>query len=210
MIEIDSITIAYGEHVVQKDFSLCVKSGEKIALNGSSGVGKSSVLASMLGFIVPCSGSVSINGIPFGQQSVWEIRKLMGFVPQEPDMGEGSVKEIIERPFSYKANQHLKEDVKRLEELLNRFLLKDLSPSKDVSELSGGEKQRVSLIVALLLDRPILLLDEISSALDPKCKEAVAEYLTESDQTIVLVTHDPVLTNACDRVVCLDDTKGGR
>ena len=94
--------------------------------------------------------------------------------------------------------------------MLDRFLLNDISLFKDVSELSGGEKQRLSLIVALLLKRPILLLDEISSALDPKCKQAVADYLTQSDQTIVLVTHDPVLEGICERVVCLGDTKGGK
>jgi len=209
MIEVDSITIAYGRQVVQKDLSLSVKRREKIAVNGSSGVGKSSVLASLLGFVVPCSGSIAVDGIPYDRRTIWDIRKLIGFVPQEPDMGEGSVKEIIERPFSYKANQHLKEDVDRLRQLLDRFLLNDLSPSKDVSELSGGQRQRLSLIVALLLDRPILLLDEITSALDPKCRQAVADYLSQSDQTIILVTHDTLLTQICDRVVCLDDTKGG-
>lgn len=209
MIKIDSISIIYDQHVVQEDISLEVGQGEKIALYGASGSGKSSVLESILGFVIPQKGRITINGTELTGESVWPLRRLIGYVSQEPDLGAGTVRQVAERPFSFRANHDLAKNLTRLEEMFEQFALAESILSKDISALSGGEKQRLGLIIALLLDRPILLGDEISSALDPECIRAVADHISRSGQTVILVTHDPVLQGVCDRVVSLDDLKGG-
>jgi len=207
MIEMDSVCISYGGLVVQDGFCLSVGAGEKVALCGGSGCGKSSVLGSILGFVIPHAGRVVVDGVEVCGESVWGIRRLIGYVAQEPDLGEGTLQEIIERAFSYRANCGLKKNLDRVGEMLGKFALAEPFLSKDISTLSGGEKQRFSLIIALLLERKILLLDEISSALDPKSKQIVADYLSQSGQTIILVSHDPVLQGVCGRVVTLKDSK---
>lgn len=208
MIQIDSISIVYDQHIVQENISLQVARGEKVALYGASGSGKSSVLESILGFVVPQKGTIKIDGTELTAESVWPLRRLIGYIAQEPDLGEGTARQVAECPFSFRANHDLAKNLTRLEEMFGQFALDRSLLSKETSELSGGEKQRLGLIIALLLDRPILLGDEISSALDPGCKRLVADHISQCDQTVILVTHDPVMQEVCDRVVSLDDLKG--
>ena len=207
MIDIENITIAYGSQVVVRGFSMSISAGEKVVLAGASGSGKSSILRSLLGFVVPDAGQISVDSCLLDEKTVWSLRRRVAYVGQEPDLGEGSVQGVIDRCFSFKANHSLRKNVSRLGGLLEQFSLAESILAKDVSELSGGEKQRVALILALLLDRPVLLLDEISSALDRECTEATADYLRGSDKTVLLATHDETLMGAADRVVDLPDLK---
>lgn len=210
MLEIDGITIAYDSGAVQENVSLAVSRGEKVCLCGASGSGKSSILQCILGFVVPQQGSIRIDGIQLTEKTVWSLRRMIGYVAQEPDLGEGTVGEIVERPFSFRANHSLSKNLDQLPVFLKRFGLDESIVSKDISSLSGGEKQRIGLIITLLLDRPLLLLDEISSALDPECKQAVVDYLMESEQTVLLVSHDSVLQSVCDKIVSLPDPRKER
>jgi putative ABC transport system ATP-binding protein len=209
MLEIDDITIAYDSGAVQQNFSLAVSKGRKVCLSGPSGSGKSSILQSILGFVIPQHGTIRIAGTQLTEKTVWSLRRKIGYVAQEPDLGDGTVEEIIQRPFSFRANQALSKNLDQLPALLKRFSLDESIVSKNISSLSGGEKQRIGLIITLLLDRPLLLLDEISSALDPKCKQAVADYLSQTQQTVLMVSHDSVMQSVCDKTISLPDpTKG--
>ncbi|MBN2643624.1 MAG: ATP-binding cassette domain-containing protein [Victivallales bacterium] len=107
-IEIQDVCIKYGARYILRDFSLSVNEGEKVLLNGSSGCGKSTVLKAISGLVVPCRGSISIYGQTLNGHDIWHLRRLMAYVQQEPELGTGSVKNILEQPFSYKANQSLK------------------------------------------------------------------------------------------------------
>ncbi len=91
MIDIENITIAYGSQVVVRDFSMSVSAGEKVVLAGASGSGKSSVLRSLLGFVVPDAGRISVDSCPLDEKTVWSVRQHMAYVGQEPDLGEGRV-----------------------------------------------------------------------------------------------------------------------
>jgi ABC-type bacteriocin/lantibiotic exporter with double-glycine peptidase domain len=201
VIDIDNIRICYGGQEVIRRFSLSANPREKIVLSGPSGSGKSSILRALLGLVIPDEGTISIGSCAIDNRTVWPLRTKMGYVAQEPDMGEGTVRDVVDRCFSFKANHTLKDNLNRLNDMLTRFYLSEAILDKDLSALSGGEKQRVALVIALLLDREILLLDEVSSALDRKCTEAVADYLQTSPQTVLLVTHDDRLMRIADRVV---------
>lgn len=170
--------------------SLSVKMGEKITIAGPSGSGKSTLLRCVLGF-VPFDGEIRIAGITLNARTVWQSRRQMAYVAQEPELGGGTVQEVLARPFSYKANQGLAYHREEVDRLFDIFLLPSPLLHKDMASLSGGEKQRVALIGALLLRRPLLLLDEAASALDGEAKKQVRAYLSgREDLAIVSVSHD--------------------
>jgi ABC-type multidrug transport system fused ATPase/permease subunit len=162
------------------------KRGQKVVLYGPSGSGKTTALKAVMGFVEAGSGEVLINGQKLDGRSVWRLRRMIAYVPQEPDMGEGTVEEAIERPFGYKASSSLRLDETEKAALFSRFLLHKELLGQGFSSLSVGEKQRVALVSALLLGRPILLLDEVTSALDAKSRQAVVEHLESLSELTVL------------------------
>jgi len=91
-----------------------------------------------------------------------EVRRQLAYVPQNPDIGEGKVRGLIESVFDHKANRELSLDQGELGELLEQFSLEQDILEKNHQDLSGGEKQRVAIIIAVLLRRCIFLLDEFT------------------------------------------------
>jgi putative ABC transport system ATP-binding protein len=203
-IEIENLGVNYAGRRVLRDFSLRVAAGEKVSLTGPSGSGKSTVLKCILGLVEPREGSIRVLGTPIAGDSVWEARRNLAYVAQEPELGAGSVRQALERPFAFKANAALRGNQQRLTPLLKRFNLDPALLDKESTALSGGEKQRIALILAVLLDRPIMLLDEASSALDPNNKQAVVDFIREADDlTVLSVAHDAEWLGFADRVVNL-------
>jgi putative ABC transport system ATP-binding protein len=201
-VDIRGLTIRFGDTTLFSDLSLTVAHGEKVALSGPSGSGKTSILRCILGFLVPREGSIRVFGRTLSEKSVWEIRRLTAHVAQEPELGDGTVGEILERPFAYRANRRLRQNKILLQELCERLLLPLSILDSSMTELSGGEKQRVALICALLLQRPLLLLDEASSALDKDAVRAVQRLLKSlEDVTILSISHDDTWLSFSDRVV---------
>jgi len=201
-IKIKDLSVSYDGQWVLKNFSLSLAHGEKVTLTGPSGSGKSTVLRCILGLVVPDSGSISILGESINGHNIWKIRHHLAYVAQEPDLGTGTVREIIEKPFSYRANLKLRDNLGRLPSLMERFNLSSGLLDKQMSSLSGGEKQRIALVTAILLDRSIVLLDEASSALDKENKQAVADYFKQAQNiTVLSVAHDVEWLGFATRVV---------
>lgn len=207
VLEMQDVTVRLDGHNVLQDLSMAVAKGQKVLLTGPSGCGKSTVLRCLLGFVVPESGSIHINGAQLTPETAWDLRTQLAYVGQEPDLGDGTVRDTIEHPFSYRANAALRKNLERVPELFERFGLAKRLLDKATSDLSGGEKQRVALIVAILLDRSIFLLDEVTSALDPKSKRIVADYFRDRrDISILLVAHDAGSFDYADRTIELDQS----
>lgn len=191
-LEARDIEIRFGEQVVLRGFSLSLAPGEKALLTGPSGCGKSTVLRCFLGFVAPDAGMMYIDGTELTTHTVWRLRQHVAYVGQEPDLGTGTAAQAIERPFHFRANAGLRHNLARIPELFERFNLSRDLLRKDADSLSGGEKQRIALVSAILLDRRIFLLDEITSALDRASKRAVADYFrSREDATVLIVAHDP-------------------
>lgn len=209
-IEIEDLTVCSGEKRIISHFSLRVLSGHKLVLSGKSGSGKSTILRCLLGFVEPEQGTVRIDGQPLTADSVWELRKRLAYVAQEPELGIGLVSEMFEQTFAYRSNEHLRQNLSRVPNLLDRFdLASDLMRS-DISTLSGGEKQRLALISAILLDRRIFLLDEPVSALDEKSKALVVSFFRERDDlTVLSVSHDREVFSFADSIVNLPESWEG-
>ncbi len=202
IIRISRLTARFGDKVPFREFSLEVASGERVILTGESGRGKSTLLKCLLGFTIPESGEILIDGLPVNGETIWRIRTRLAYVPQEPELGEGTLRQWFEQPFTFKANAHLKENLSRLPELLDCFSLSPAVLNAAVDTLSGGEKQRAALISALLLDRKILLLDEPTSALDQKNSLAVTSLLRSLDGVTILgISHDNNFLTLADRLI---------
>ncbi|MHC5115691.1 MAG: ABC transporter ATP-binding protein [Planctomycetota bacterium] len=207
-INVDNLTLGYDGHTLFKDLSFEIKSGQKLCIDGPSGSGKSSLLRAMLGFVRPQSGSITIDNQPVNNKTVWSLRHCIGYVTQEPDLGSQSVLERIRQPFGYKANAHLEFNMDTLEAYLDQFKLPRILLSKQTTDLSGGEKQRIAIIISLLLDRDLLLLDEPTSALDKESKQVLRDLLANLHKTIVFISHEDVLLDIKDMTLQLQ-TAGG-
>ena len=203
-IEIQGLTVQVAHHVLFRDLTLGVSKGRKVLISGPSGSGKSTLLKCLLGFTQPSSGRILIEGTELSAATVWRLRCSLAYVAQEPDLGTGTVQEILERPYAYHANRPIRRQLERIPEHLAQFHLAPEILAQDITNLSGGEKQRVALISSILLDRSICFLDEVTSALDRSCRQAVLDYfLGGEDKTVLLVSHDPDVQQGVDQVIDL-------
>jgi ATP-binding cassette subfamily B (MDR/TAP) protein 1 len=180
-----------GKYVL-KNVSFVIKPGQKVALVGFSGSGKSTVIKLLERFYEPQKGRVLIDGIDIQDYDLYELRKKIGLVGQEPILFRRSIYENI-KYGNLKSNrerilQAAKDaSIEHLFDVNNN--LKNLEDSK--SMISGGEKQRVSIARAFLKNPKILLLDEPTSALDKKNEIEITNSLDQltKGRTTFIVTH---------------------
>jgi putative ABC transport system ATP-binding protein len=203
VIDVQALSLGFDKPLCP-DLTFSLEPGAKVRIEGRSGVGKSTLLRCLLGFVRPLSGQITIFNQRLAPDTVWSLRSRMAYVTQEPDLGTGTIKETIHRPFTYKANAHLHPTDTDMGYWCDQFFLSRDLLTQDVTTLSGGQKQRVALIIAILLKRDIILLDEPTSALDAISKVAVAEHFYQSDQTVVWVSHDTTTFDKAEQIIALD------
>jgi len=190
LIKYENIGISFENRKILSGFNLTVKKNQKILLRGKSGTGKTTLLKILLGFTKPLEGTIYFKNRVIDSKTCWEARKEIAYVVQDTDLGEGKVKSLLDDVFSYRANKE-KLDHEKLRVFMRELELEDDILEKDFQELSGGEKQRIGILIALLLNRNIYLLDEVTSALDVKLKKKIADYfLARENWTLLIVSHD--------------------
>lgn len=200
MVEISHLHKKYGNKVVLKDISFRAECGERIAIVGKNGCGKSTLMRVLAGIMRPDAGDIQYFGEnPLRKKKMF--RKFCGYVPQEnPLMEELSVKDNLR--LWGKAGG---EAVGRLIELLQ---LQNIM-SMPVEKLSGGMKRRVSIACALMNMPPVILMDEPTMALDLYYKESIHKWMKSYQKMngiIIMTTHDEQEIMECDR--CLVMTNG--
>ncbi|MFF7528686.1 thiol reductant ABC exporter subunit CydD [Streptomyces bobili] len=189
--------------------SFTVAPGETVALVGPSGVGKSTLLNALLGFVRPTEGRVSVGGTDLTDIDLEQWRSRIAWVPQHPHLSAGTIAENVRlaRPDA--------DDVAVRRALGDAGALEfvDALPAgagtvlgEDGAGLSAGQRQRLALARAFLADRPVLLLDEPTAALDGETEAAVVAAVRRlaAGRTVLLVVHRPALLAVADRVVRLE------
>jgi len=190
IIKYENIGKFFGSKKVISDFSIRILRGRKILLRGKSGTGKSTLFKMLLGFEKPSEGSLYYRGKPVNSQVAWEIRKEVSYVSQDTDLGQGPVKDLLDEIFTYLPNRE-KRSPEKLNTLMKEFELEKDILNKNFENLSGGEKQRIGILIALMLGRDIFLLDEATSALDSELKKRVVDhFLKHEDWTLFVISHD--------------------
>ena len=197
MISFNQVSISFAERKLLNGVSCSIEAKQKAVISGPSGSGKSSLLKAVAGAIPLTAGSISIDGLQQTPANMAKIRTLIAFIGQEPIMGASNVKEALLLPFTYKAHQNARPSDEQIIKLIERLHLNTDILQQETTRISGGEKQRIAITRALLLNKTIFLADEITSALDPESKKAVIEELFKPDYTLLSVSHDPDWINAC-------------
>lgn len=211
-VSIRGVSVAFdgGERPALQHLSLSIRPGEKIALVGESGAGKSTILNLLLGFVQPDRGTVSIAGVDLGDATQSSVTRVSAWVGQTPYLFHGTIRENIRmaRPDADDAAIEAAARDARVTDFLP-----DLPRGLDtmVGErgfgLSGGQAQRVALARAVLKDAPLLLLDEPTANLDAENEALVLDTLARlaADRTVILATHNPAGVAWADRVIELAD-----
>ena len=190
-IVLRSISKSFNGVNIINNLSLDIPVGSKVAVTGKSGAGKSTLVNMLMGFLLPDIGNITLLGMDVNEENINEIREKLSWVPQELNLDVNYVRDLLLLPFSYINNKKDKPSEKEIINALDTFGLKEDILGKDVSDISGGEKQRIFLTSSSLLKRKIIILDEPTSGLDSESKRKVINYfLNKCASTVIAVTHD--------------------
>jgi putative ABC transport system ATP-binding protein len=204
MIRFERVCVTVQQKNILHDIRFNLSSGEKAALCGKSGSGKSSILKTVMGLHVLQSGAVYVRNELLNARSIYAIRNRIAYIGQEPMLGAEDVREALLLPFRFDAHRAQLPEQSRLLEVLQRLQLPTDILDAKCSRISGGEKQRIALARGLLLDKRLYLLDEVTSALDRDSKQAVFEVFADPQLTVLSVTHDPDWLGYCQTIFELD------
>ncbi len=211
-IEFKNVSFEYKKgNKVLKDITLEIAKGKVIAFVGSSGAGKSTMMALILKFISPMTGKIYIDDKEINTISSVDLRKNIALVQQQPFLFSGQINEVIKmgRDFS-------EEEVIESAKIANAHKFIQKLPSKYetvISErgtnLSGGQIQRIAIARAILGNPSILLLDEATSALDAESEAEVQKGLNQAmnNRTVIIIAHRLSTTQGADKIVLFDKGK---
>lgn len=194
LVELHHISHSFGDQKVLEDINISLKENHITAILGKSGSGKSTLLQIINGMIRPDKGKVMLNGKPLDYDDIYSQRLQIGYVVQQvglfPHMSVGDnirlLGEISKKPAH--------ETTERIRTLMHMVRLPISYLAKYPHQLSGGEQQRAGLCRAMLLQPPLLLMDEPFASLDHATKQGIYNHLLEiqetESRTIAMVTHD--------------------
>lgn len=193
MIRFENISLTLNHRPLFRKLSVEVPAGGRLIISGESGSGKTTLLKMLLGFVFPDEGKVFIDKQELRLRNVWQLRQKMAYVSQEMQIGRGPVDRFVREILRFKNNRSINYDQGKMLRLMDDFQLSRDTISKNLDDLSGGELQRVAIIVTLLLDRSVYLLDEVTSALDQSLKEIIVHYFSNlKEKTLIISSHDTI------------------
>lgn len=200
-----NIRFSYPGETIFDDFDFEIREGEKVVVKGESGSGKTTFFRLLLGFEIPDEGEILFKGNALGGDVLKELRTKSAWLPQDLNLGEGVVKEVVKYPFQFKKSGNSMPEEKEIKGIFTELGLEPETLDKTFSDLSTGQRQRVGLALCILLKKPVMLLDEPTSALDESSKEKAVNHLfSDSKRTIISTSHDPWWINKCSRIIDLD------
>lgn len=213
VITFEDVNFKYQDHKdIFKDLSFTVKRGEKVALVGHSGCGKTTVLKLINHFYERDSGSIKVMGVDINEWNIKDLRNMISVVSQETYL----FPESLYNNILYGNQKANKTDIENAAKAANvhEFIMSLPDGYQTVAgergvNLSGGQKQRIAIARAILKDAPVLLLDEATSALDTEMEYDVQIALNRlmRNRTVLVIAHRLSTIKDVDRIIVLDDGK---
>lgn len=211
-IEFRNVTFAYPDQSIPalKNVSFKISQGERVGIIGRIGSGKSTLEKLILGIYEPNEGSVWVDGVDLQQIDPADLRRNIGYIPQDVMLFFGSVKDniVLGAPYVDDAMMLRAAEIAGVTEFVNRHPHGfDMQIGERGEGLSGGQRQSVANARALLLDPPIFIMDEPSNSLDNRSEENFKKRLAAQlgKHTLLLVTHRASLLTLVDRLIVMDN-----
>jgi ABC-type multidrug transport system fused ATPase/permease subunit len=198
------------DHIVLHGITFSIRSGEKIALAGYSGAGKSTIIQLLMRFYDVSSGKILLDGKPLQQWNLKRLRSSIGIVPQEVLLFGGSIRENI----AYAKQHATEEEIILAAQKANAWQFIEKFPDglntlvgERGIKLSGGQRQRIAIARAILKNPSILILDEATSSLDAESEALVQEALDElmKNRTTIVIAHRLATIRKVDRIFMIKD-----
>ena len=212
-IKFDDVSFAYPgrkEIAVLKDFNLEINQGERLAIVGASGSGKSTILQLLLRFYDCGEGKITLNGYDIKELSFSDLRKNFSYISQDCFIFSGTIFENISYADQSITQQQVEELIAKNQSLnfINHLpkKLHTFVGEKGI-KLSGGERQRIAIARAILKDSPILLFDEATSALDNQNEQLVNQSMLDfaRDKTVITIAHRLLSVINSNRIIFIKD-----
>ena len=210
-ISFEDVSFAYEENFLFEHLNFEVEEGEFVAVLGQNGSGKSTLARLCDGLLTADKGKISVFGKPVEGKKLYDIRKEVGIVFQNPD--NQAVASIVEDDVAFGAENIAlprKEIKERIDFALNAVGIPDLREAM-VSRLSGGQKQRVAIAGVLALKPKIMILDEATAMLDPRGRKEICDVVKklhkEEGITVLFVTHFMEEALLADRAIVMNQGK---
>lgn len=205
-INIQHMKFSYGQKNIYEDFSMDVKSNEKVAIVGESGIGKSTLADLLVGLLEPDAGKIMVDGVEIENYTKKSLRKHMGILFQESLIFEGSLKDnlMLGNPKAQETEiwhavrcADLEKCIADLPEGLDTWI------GNEGVKLSGGQKQRLAIAQICLRNPKIIILDEPTSALDHESEEKIIQNWKEvfKDKTVIVITHRKKPLELCQQII---------
>jgi len=213
-IEFKNVTFTYPEETkaALENISFKIKPGERVGLIGKIGSGKSTIEKLLLGLYEPDSGSILIDGIDINQIDPADLRKNLGYVPQDIVLFKGTVKEniVYKAPYSNDKALIRAARIGGVDEFIDSHPMGfDMRVGERGEGLSGGQKQSIAISRAFLQDAPIMLMDEPTNSVDNATEQQLKRRLLANlgNRTVLLVTHKQSLLDLVNRILVVDNGK---
>lgn len=210
IVSLENISFQYdtSDTLALKDVSFEIYEGEWLAIVGHNGSGKSTMAKLLNGLHFPNKGEITVAGIKLTEDTVWDIRKQVGMVFQNPDNQFVGTTVEDDVAFGLENNGVPREKmVQRVKDSLKKVKM-DSFLNQEPHHLSGGQKQRVAIAGVLALRPSIIILDEATSMLDPRGREEVIETVRElkgeKGLTVISITHDLEEAAKADRMIVMN------
>ncbi len=198
MIEMKDLRAGYPGRTVLERVSLDFRPGEVLAILGPNGCGKSTLLRTANGLLPKTGGEVLMDGVPLTRFTAREIARMVAYLPQSRAVPSITAERMVLHgrfPYLSYPRRYGREDRELVKKALDRVGARDLA-RRSLPELSGGQRQKVYLALALAQDTPVILMDEPTTYLDVSCQMEVmdlARRLAEEGRAVVMVLHDLTL-----------------
>lgn len=211
MIEFRDVSFRYGDDQpwVVKDCSFEIYENEWVAIIGHNGSGKSTIAKLMNGLLFPQKGEILINGVHVNQETIWEIRKDVGMVFQNPDNQFVGTTVQDDVAFGMENRGVAREEmIHRIDTTLKAVGMQDYLMTEP-HRLSGGQKQRIAIASVLAISPQVIILDEATAMLDPKGRTEIMNTVStvqeQHQMSLITITHDLTEVVKAERVIVMNN-----